>query len=596
MTSLHSTGAFLRCMARAARPGAAPRRSATLPGLLLALLAAVLAAAGGGCARPGAVGSEEPADAVLYARIITMDPGMERAKGLAIRDGRIIRIAAPDALRTLIGPETKIFNWRRWTVVPGLIDAHVDLLALGESMVGLDLRGSVAMDDISSRVRAVLAERGVGEQRWIIGYGWEEHRFREGEVPDRARLDEVAPARPVLLYRADRRSALANGEALRLAGLGPGSADPPGGRLLRRADGSLSGLLTGRAVRLISRLVPPHPPEVRRALLTAALGRMVEAGFTTVHDMGGDSATWETLLDLASKGELPLRVYASIPAADPRLGALLDAGPQIGLYGDQLTLRMVRVDIDGELGSQTAQLLDPYVDAVGETGLAVTDSQELADLAQRCNKAGFQLAFHASGDGAVRRALDVLQSQMSSGGSWESVRPRLEGADLVHPEDSARFGVTHLLASLQPARCSQQMNWLADRLGNERLAWAHPWRSLEQGGAAIVLGSGAPELPVDLRSIFVSAVTRQDESGWPAGGWKPMERLRASEVMRGLTLNAAYAAFEEKGKGSIQVGKLADFTVLSRDVLYTDPEDLHRLKVVGTVVGGRIKYRSRYLR
>jgi len=573
------------------RPDRCPRQL-----LLLAALATGTIALAAGCARPGTGPAEQPADAVLYARVITMDPSVERAKGLAIREGRIVRVASPEALRPLVGPDTKIFNWRRYTVVPGLIDAHVDLLALGETMVGLDLEDSGGMDDIASRVRAVLAERGLGKQRWIVGYGWDEQRFRESTAVDRAKLDEVAPARPILLFRADRRSALANGEALRLAGLDRGSADPPGGRLGRRSDGNLSGLLTGRAVKVVQRLLPTHGTEVRRALLKAALGRLVEAGYTTVHDMGGDSETWEALRALAVQGELPIRVLASVPASDPLLPTLLANGPQVGLFDQHLTLRTVRLDLDGELGAQTAQLLEPYADAVGETGLAISSSEELTELAQRSYEAGFQLAIHASGDGAVRRVLDVLEALRPSWSRWDAVRPRLEGVDLVHPDDVSRFGKLQLLASLQPARASRQIHWLGDRLGEERLERAHPWGSLERAEAPFALGSGAPELPADPRTVFTAAVNREDETGWPPGGWKPMERLRAPEALRGLTSRAAWAGFEEEQKGSIRPGKLADLTVFSRDILYTDPEDLYRLRVLGTIVGGRIKFRTRHLR
>ena len=569
-----------------------------LPSLLLVLPALLTPACGRGPGTfvAGQAGPEQAADAVVYARVITMDPALPRAKGLAIRGGLIVEVSTPEKLQRLVGPDTKIFNWRSRTVVPGLIDAHVDLQALGETMVGLDLKDAGGMDDIASRVRAVLAERGLGEYRWIVGHGWEEHRFRDGSVPDRRLLDAIAPNRPVLLYRADRRSVLVNGEALRLAGVDDQTPDPPGGRLEHRPDGSLSGLVQGRAVGLVTRLIPPHPTDVLQALLKAALDRLAEAGYTSVQDLGGSSATWQALLALGEAGQLPIRVYTSVDSQDPELESLLSAGPQIGLFQHLLTLRTVRLDLDGELGGQTASLLAPYTDAPDRQGLEIASRTALHELATRLYKDGFQLALHASGDGAVRASLDALELLLPGWAHWDAVRPRLEGADVVAPDDASRFGLTHLIASVQPVRLARQMHWLGDRLGEERLEFVHPWRGLQQGGATVVLGSGAPELDFDPRAVFTAAVSRADESGWPAGGWKPMQRLPAADALAALTLNAAHAAFEEQLKGSLQPGKLADMTVLSTDILYTDIEDLYRLRVLGTLVGGKLRYRTRHLR
>ena len=555
--------------------------------VILGLLAAV------GCRRPK--GEQQPADAVVYARIITMEPTKPRVKGIAIRNGVIVRVATPEALRPLVGDSTRIFNWQRWTIVPGLIDAHVDLLALGESMVGLNLYDAAGVAELAGKVQAVLEERGLGKARWIVGRGWEEHRFRDFTPLDRLALDEVAPKRPVLLFRADHRAAIANSRALELAGIDHDTADPPGGRIEHR-NGRVTGLLQGRAVDLVARLLPRPDRETRRALLKAALQRLVKSGFTTVHDMGGDSATWSALKELAEAGELPLRVYASVPFDDPAIEALLKAGPQIGLYDHGLTLRTVRIAMDGDLGSRMALLQAPYSDASRQSGMALHDLPTLMKVAQSTYDAGFQLAVEAHGDGAVSLTLDALERLMPSWTHWNRVRPRLSGADLVDANDASRFGLTHLVAVAQPSRCGRQIHWLGDRLGEERVAQTHPWRSLERGGAIIAFGTGAPELPADARRGFIVAVNREDETGWPPGGWKPMQRLTAPEALRAFTLHAAYAGFEERIKGSIRPGKLADLTVLSRDILYTDPEDLDRVRVVGTVVGGLIRYRTRYLR
>ncbi len=571
-------------------PSAAPWRRA-LGSLLLA--GALAGAAGCGFVAGSA---ERPADAVVYARVITMEPNRPRVQGLAIRNGIIVKVASPEGLKPLVSSTTRIFNWRRWTVVPGLIDAHTDLLGLGETLVGLDLRDSGGMEDLAGRVRAVLPERGLGDERWIVGHGWEEHRFRDFLPIDRRLLDEVSPHRPVFLYRADRMAALVNARALELAGLGPESKDPPGGRLVRRADGSLSGLVQGSALQTLTRKIPPHSKETRKALLRAALNRLMEAGFTTVHDMGGDAQTWQALLEMGEAGELPLRVYASVPSSDPQLDAILAAGPRIGLFNHTLTLRTLRVDVDGDLGSRMALLNEPYSDAPGEKGLAIHDLDALMDVARKAYKAGFQLAVEAHGDGAVALSLDALERLLPTWSHWNQVRPRLEGADLVAEEDASRFGLTHMVSVVEPARMARQLHWLVDRLGEDRLAMAHPWRALERGGAVIGFGSGAPELRGDPRPGFIAAVNRQDETGWPPGGWKPMQRLTAPEALRAYTLHAAYSGFEERIKGSIRAGKLADLTVLSRDILYTDPEDLDRVRVVGTVVGGLIRYRTRYLR
>ncbi len=542
-------------------------------------------------------GEDAPADEVVYARVITMEPSHPRASGLAIRDGVIVKVAPARVIKGMVGRSTRIFNWRRWTVVPGLIDAHVDLVALGESMVGLDLYDSTGMEDIAGRVRAVMPERGQGKEHWIVGYGWEEHRFRDFLPLDRELIDEVARWRPVLLYRADRHAALVNGKALELAGITKDTKDPPGGRIGRRKDGEPNGVLYGRAVDLVASKVPSHPHDVLKALVSAALGKLLHAGFTTVHDMGGTYQTWKVLVELAEDGKLPIRVYESIDSRDPNLGRVLEQGPKIELYDNYLTLRTIRIALDGDLGSHMAYLKSPYQDHPGERGLLTADMEHVVDVCERAYEHGFQVAFMARGSGGVALSLDALERLLPTWKHWAQVRPRLEGADVVDPDDTQRFGMTHLIASVQPARLSRQIYWLSDRLGDEdRLLWAHPWRSLERGGAIISFGTGAPEMPPDPRKGYITAVLRQDETGWPPGGWKPIQRLTAPEALRAFTLNAAYAGFEERIKGSIRPGKLADLTVLSRDILYTDPYDLDRIRVLGTIVGGRIRYRTRYLR
>ncbi len=518
--------------------------------------------------------------------------GEPRVEALAVRAGRIVALGSRGAIGKLVGDSTRVHDLNGRTLVPGLVDCHVHVQSLGRSLRQVDLVGTRSYDEVIERVRARAAELAAGE--WVLGRGWDQNDWLPQEFPDHAALSAAVAQHPVFLRRVDGHAALANAAALKVASVGAQSLDPSGGRILRRADGTPTGVLVDRAMDLVSPFVPPPSAAERQLRLQVALSYAIEKGLTGVHDAGIDGFDLEDYRTL----RVPLRIYAMIGvtvrgdvAADSLLELALRDGPHPFDAEGRFALRTVKLMMDGALGSRGAALLEPYSDEPAVRGLPQYDLEEFLGAARPLHAAGFQLATHAIGDAGNRLVLDAYEILQREAPRADA-RHRIEHAQVLAPEDIPRFAALGVLPSMQPTHCTSDMPWAGARLGAEREQGAYAWRALRDTGVRIPGGSDAPVESIDPLLGLYAAVTRQDVHGAPEAGWHPEQRLTRSEALRAFTSWAAYASFTEADLGTLEVGKRADLTLFDRDVLRCPAPDLLSTRVKMTVVGGDVVFRQ----
>jgi predicted amidohydrolase YtcJ len=556
---------------------------------LSAVLAVSLAASGCADNSPPASPPQAPgveaADLVLTGGpILTMRPDTPRVEAVAIRGGKIAAAGSAADLSRFVGPATRVVDLHGRTAMPGLVDAHCHLYGLGRALEEISLRGVASVEAAAKLVANAAQGRPEGE--WILGRGWDQNLWTPPAFPGHAPLDQAAPRHPVALERIDGHALWLNAAALRAAGIGKDTPDPPGGKILRDAAGEPTGVLVDRAMDLVESKMPSAPPAVRTRRILRAAALAASLGLTGVHEMGIDDDTVAAYRALAHDGKLPIRVYAYLAGAG-RVDSLPGRTPDRDPDGTAMfVLRGVKLFADGALGSRGAALLAPYDDDPGNTGLVVTSPEELARAAKIVAQAGFQLAVHAIGDRANRAVLDAFAA--AGAGPGRDLRFRVEHAQVVAPEDVPRFAALGVVASMQPTHATSDMPWAEARVGPARIRGAYAWRSILATGAHVAFGSDFPvEEPSPLLGLY-AAVTRQDTQGRPPGGWKPEQRLTLDEALRAFTVEPAWAAFAEAHRGAIAPGMVADLTVLDRP-LAADRSllDAHADLVI---VGGRVAY------
>ncbi len=522
--------------------------------------------------------------AVTNAHIYTVDPKRPSATGIAVTGSRILAVS--DDISEFIGPKTRQIDAHGAALIPGLIDSHGHMLSLGQTLNSLDLRGMQSEEEIARKVREAARSRKPGE--WIIGHAWDQNLWKSKQFPTKDVLDAAAPENPVFLTRVDGHAAWVNTEALRLADINAATKDPPGGRILRDAEGLASGVLVDNALGLAQRKIAAPTMEQREADLERAAQLCARLGLTTVHDAGIDAPTLQAYRNLLAAGRLPIRIYAMIllPFNADLWKTYQARGPEIG---DFLTVRSLKLLADGALGSRGAAMLEPYTDDPGNRGLLILSQQYIEKTAREAIAAGFQLNTHAIGDRANRT---VLQAYGAALGGKNDKRFRVEHAQIIAPEDFQRFPDNSIIASMQPTHATSDMPWAATRIGPERITGAYAWQTLRRLRVPLAFGSDFPvENPNPIWG-FYSAITRQDHSGNPPGGWFPEQRLTRSEALRSWTFEGAFAAFEEDRKGSLEPGKLADFVLLSDDIMQVAPAQVWKVRVTMTVIGGKVVYEA----
>jgi predicted amidohydrolase YtcJ len=532
--------------------------------------------------------SPDPADIIVHgATVYTANPSQPRAEAVAIRGGRIALVGATaDALR-LRGPATRVIDATGATIVPGLQDAHAHFTGLGASLQMLDVRGTPGYDAVLRKVGERVATATPGE--WILGRGWDQNDWAVQAWPTRAPLDAVAPDHPVYLTRVDGHAVLVNSRAMAIAGLTAATPDPDGGRIIRDPDGTPTGVLVDRAMGLVSSKVPsPGPRQLEEQILLAD-AETRRLGLTMVHDAGTGAETVDAYRRLIDARRLKTRLYVMLGMPLDQLAPWFARGPLTGGRDHRLAVRAIKISADGALGSRGAALLAPYSDEPGTSGLLLQPPQQVYEMTLAAARAGFQTCIHAIGDRANRLVLDVFERVQREVPGARALRLRNEHAQILDPADIPRFAQLGVIPSMQATHATSDMPWVPARLGAERTtAGAYVWRRLMKTGVAIANGSDFPVEAASPMLGFYAAITRQDPSGHPPGGWMPEERMTREEALASFTINAAHAAHAEGELGSLEPGKLADLVVLSKDIMTVSPRDILDTRVLRTIIGGEV--------
>jgi predicted amidohydrolase YtcJ len=551
----------------------------------------------------------EHADTLFVnGRIHTMDSRMTTTEAIAVRGDRIVAVGTTRALLMRFSASDTIDLAGR-VVLPGFIDAHAHLVSLGLARMTVDLVGSSSEGEAAQRVavRCSGAKRG----DWIRGRGWDQNDWPTKRFPSRTSLDRVAPENPVYLSRVDGHAAWANSRTLALANITRNTMDPPGGKIHRDANGEPTGILIDAAMELVQRVLPqPSDAELRQAI-ELATKECTSFGLTGMHDMGVDLRVIEIYRSMIDAGRFPLRVYALIDGPGETWDSIRRTGKIIA-YQNKLTVRGIKLYVDGALGSRGAAMIEPYEDDPGNRGLTMAPDQILQAIVDEALQAGFQVCTHAIGDRGNTIALNLYEHGQKNVTEGDH-RLRIEHVQVLHPSDIARFKDLSVIPSMQPTHCTSDMYWAEARSGAKRVRGAYAWRSLLRTGVFIPGGSDSPiESPNPIFGI-AAAVNRRDANGRPASqadidsgfelgqnaiadsarfakGWYGEERMTVEEAIRSFTIWAATAAFEETDKGSIENGKLADFVVLNMDPFSISAMELYSMRVERTILGGKTVY------
>jgi hypothetical protein len=554
---------------------------------LQAILPLFLAAA---APAPAPTAAAQP-DLILEGATVYVSAEAAPAKlSILVRGGKIAFVAdSPDVRRQ--APKARLIDLTGRFVFPGWADAHGHLEGLGFALEVADLRGAANAAEAASRMAAKAAALPPGT--WAEGRGWDQNPWPGSAFPDAKDLDKVLPDRPAAGRRVDGHALWVNSAALKAAGITAATPDPDGGRILRRPDGSPSGVFVDNAMELIERVRGASNEADRERRLLAAMRSCASFGLTEVQDASAYGPEGIAILArLAARGELPVRVYATVSPDPTLLAETFKKGTRIGGGADFLTVRAIKSYADGALGSRGAALLADYADEPGNRGLLVTPPERLESLAIEARRNGWQLWIHAIGDRGNRISLDAFKKAVLvvRDAPLGGTRPRIEHAQVISIEDVPRFGFEGIIASIQPTHATSDMPWAEKRVGPARIEGAYAWKSLMRSGARLAGGSDFPVESNDPRLGFYAAVTRQDVSGKPPGGWRPSERLSRAEALALFTSGAAWASFEEKTRGRIAPGYEADLTVFGADPMAVEDSAIASVPVVLTLVNGRVAY------
>ncbi|BCX04851.1 MAG: amidohydrolase [Candidatus Roseilinea sp.] len=523
------------------------------------------------------------------ARVYTVNPRQPRASAIAIAGNRILAVGSDEDIEAIRLPDMQRLNMHGAFVLPGLIDAHLHLEHTGFAMQRVNVDEVPSVEEAVRRVRDRAARTPPGE--WIEGWGWQQAIWG-GRFPTSAQLDAATQAHPVALRAKSGHALWANSLALRIAGVTRETPDPAGGEIVRDAQGEPTGVLLESAMALVARVIPPPTPQQEEEATLLAMRAMNAAGLTGVHcmDGAGGIGTFNTYQRLREQGRSTLRICKQLPVED--LDAIIGAGLRSGFGDAWLRIGGIKIFADGALGPRTAWMIAPYEGEPGNYGIALYDSEQLVELVTKAHAHGLSATTHAIGDRANRAVLDayarVTQDDRPPSPIRRPLRDRIEHAQVLHPDDVARFGRLGVIASVQPIHATQDM-FMVDRYWGRRGRYAYAFRDLLNGGARLALGSDSPVETFDPLVGIHAAVTRRRRDGTPEGGWYPDQRLTIEEAIYGYTMGAAYAGYSEHELGSIEPGKLADLTVLSHDLTAIPPEDILNVKVERVMVDGKFR-------
>jgi predicted amidohydrolase YtcJ len=537
-------------------------------------------------------GGKDMADLILInGTIHTLDPARPRAEAVAIRDGRILKVGAAAEVRGLAGKETRTIDLAGGFVLPGFIDSHTHFLNGGFSLSSIQLRDVRTREEFAAKVAAKVKDLEKGE--WVQNGDWDHELFTPVELPRREWIDSVSPDNPVCVNRYDGHMVLANSAALRISGVTKSTPVPPGGEIVKDPKtGEPTGILKDAAADLVYRHIPEPSWREKLKAAEAALKNAAEHGVTSVHEMA-DASSFEVYQQLIRDGKMTARLYVYIPINDVDIYARLKLKTPFG--NDNLKIGGLKGFVDGSLGSATAYFFEPYTDDPKNRGLLAPQMFPEGIMEKRimeADKAGLQVAIHAIGDRANSLLLDLYEKAAAQNGPRDR-RWRIEHAQHLRPRDIARFGKLGVIASVQPYHAYDDGRWAEKKIGKERVRYTYPFKSLLDGGAVLAFGSDWTVAPLDPVSGIYAAVTRATSDGKNPGGWVPEEKISLDDAIKGYTTGGAYAEFAEKDKGTIRSGKLADIIVLDKDLFKVPAEQLMDVKVVLTIVGGKVVHDGR---
>ncbi|MBV1910804.1 MAG: amidohydrolase [Kangiellaceae bacterium] len=474
-------------------------------------------------------------------------------------------------------------------VLPGLIDAHGHVSGLGNEMLRVKLRGVESEEKAVKKVKAFAKQN--SKSQWILGRGWNQVLWLNKQFPTASSLDKAGIKHPIVLRRIDGHAAWVNSKALAIAGITDATPDPQGGKIERDQNGKATGVLIDNAIGLVESKIPAPTLLEQDYAFDKAFSHLLELGITSVHDAGVTQLDLDIYKNRVKENRLPVRIYGMLNGSGENLYRWLDEG-RIADEKDLLSIMSVKLYSDGALGSRGAALLAPYSDDTDNRGLLLTKPKQLDQFVEDIIAKNFQVNVHAIGDKGNRVVLNSIEKAYKNVGG-KSLRHRVEHAQIVSLDDIPRFKTLNMIASMQPVHATSDKNMAGDRLGDERLKGAYAWQKFIQQGTIIASGS---DFPVELANAFHglhAAVTRQSHDNQPTGGWLPGERMTPTQALRSFTLDAAYAAHQEKVLGSLEPGKWADFILVDRDMIKDKPQDMWKTNVQQTWIAGELRYKAK---
>ena len=525
---------------------------------------------------------------ITNAAVYTVDKQHPTAEAVAIVGDRIVAVGSSAEIDVWHGPETKVIDVGRKLVLPGFNDAHVHFIQGGAQLDQVQLTDAASPEEFAKRIAAQAKKTPKGE--WILGGRWDETKWPKQELPTKELVDGVTGSAPIFVERYDGHEALANSAAMKLAGVDAKTADVPGGVIVRDASRNPTGIFKDAAQELINKVIPPMSREQRIRVARRALEHAASLGVTSVQHMNPEFADVAAYSELAEKGELTTRIYAVPMETDWRDQAKV--GIRRAWGSSYLRLGGVKGYADGSLGSRTAYMFEPFADDPGNSGLLSDEMHPPSAMRERlmgADAAGLQIRVHAIGDRAISMMLDIFGDIEKEHG-YHDQRFAIEHAQHMAQKDFERFARLHVIASMQPYHAIDDGRWAEKRLGHDRARYSYAWRSFLDHGVTLAFGTDWPVAPLDPLQGLYAAVTRATLDGKNPDGWIPEEKITLPEAVEAYTMGAAFAEFQEKDKGSITPGKLADMVILSDNIFSTKPEAIRNAKVETTIVGGKVLY------
>ncbi|WP_027418395.1 amidohydrolase [Crocinitomix catalasitica] len=521
----------------------------------------------------------DTADLIIHnAKIYSCDENFTIYDAMAIRDGKIIQL----------GPEREILNGYKCDniidaklrpVYPGFHDGHCHFLGYAQGFAEVDLRGSKSFDEVLNKIAIYQSKN---ERPWIIGRGWDQSLWANDSFPTNAMLNELYPEIPVLIRRVDGHAAIANQKALDIAGIDT-TTQIPGG-LIEKVNGQLTGLLLDNAYDVVMKQVPVLTESEKLAVLQKAEQQLFQVGLTSINDAGIDAIDRDLFIEWYSNNALSIRDYAMLFPDDDNINYASKEGKY---KTNNLAIRSFKLIADGSLGSRGACLIHPYSDQPNQHGFLLRDYIEIRDLAELAAEIGYQVNTHAIGDSANRVMLNIYTETVQK---IADHRWKIEHAQVINPNDFNLFEAIRIIPSVQPTHCTSDMRWAEERLGSERVKYAYAYQTLLKKAGRIVLGTDFPVENIAPLETFYAAVSRQSKDGQPEGGFYPDEKLTRKQALLGMTLWPAYSNFEEDEKGSLSIGKFADFVILTKDIMTIDDSEILSTYVVQTFLNGEEVY------